>query len=474
MDIAARLGKDPTAFAEAGYGEADGLPRERLEALQLGLIARRFRELHSRVAILDRLALDVGVDAIGRLEDVIPLLFPHTVFKSYPLTWLESGRFDRLTRWLGALTAVRLQPFDCEGLDSIDAWIERLDRRTELRVVHTFGTSGKLSFVPHTRAGWKLGGKIVANCIRDWHGRETGPDLLRRSRPLIYPGYRFGAGAVQRGVASAVELFAGGDDNTLFLYPRARFSADVASLAGRLQAAQMRGESEKLVLTPFLRERHRQFAERERNRSRDLQHFLEAMIHKYRNQDVYLLGVWPVLYDWAQAGLRAGLREVFGPGTVLHTGGGMKGRTLEEGWHEQIFDFVGVRRHFEFYAMSELTAGCARCEEGNYHVPPVTVPMVLDPQTGGMLPRSGRMRGRFAAFDLLAQDSWGGVASGDEVTLAGWEECCRCGRPGVYVEPDIRRLRLDEGGTDKISCAGSVDAYERAVAYLANVAESAV
>jgi len=471
--ICERLRQDPAVFADAWYDELDELSHEALERIQTDVIRKRFHELRHRVAVLERLASQSGIKAIERLEDVVPLLFPHTVFKSYSTAWIENGQFDRLTRWLGGLTALDLSVVDCSGLDGIDAWIDRLDESTDLRVVHTFGTSGKLSFIPQTRAGWDVGGRIVANCIRDWHGRGRGPDLLKARLPFIYPGYRTGAGAIQRGVRSAVKLYAGGDENCLFLYPDVRFSADVASLAGRLRAAEICGRSEDLVLTPRLHEKYREFAARELTRARDLGDFLNEMIRTYRGRDVYLLGVWPVLHDWAQAGLKAHLRGVFGPGTVLHTGGGMKGRALKAGWQDEIFEFLGVSRYFEFYAMSELTAGCPRCPAGNYHVPPVTVPMVLDPQTGALLPRSGRVRGRFAAFDLLPEHSWGGVVSGDEVTLAGADESCACGRRGFHIEPDIRRYSVGEGGTDKISCAGAQDAYESAVRYLSALAETA-
>jgi hypothetical protein len=98
--------------------------------------------------------------------------------------------------------------------------------------------------------------------------------------------------------------------------------------------------------------------------------------------------------------------------------------------------------------------------------------MVLDPHSGALLARSRRTRGRFAAFDLLASQSWGGVVSGDEVTLSGADETCPCGRPGSFIEPDIRRYGTAEGGTDKISCAGSSDVYERAIEYLATIAEA--
>src|SRR3546814_13041875 len=74
--------------------------------------------------------------------------------------------------------------------------------------------------------------------IRDWFGPNSGPDILKDNMPIILPGYRYGAAATQRGNSIQVDLYAGGEDNALFMYLNARFRADVASLAGRMHDAQ--------------------------------------------------------------------------------------------------------------------------------------------------------------------------------------------------------------------------------------------
>src|SRR3546814_16308964 len=71
------------------------------------------------------------------------LFLPHTAYKSYPLSFLERNRFDALTRWLDGLTAIDLSGVDVSGIDSIDDWLRRLEETTELKVNHTFGTTGK-------------------------------------------------------------------------------------------------------------------------------------------------------------------------------------------------------------------------------------------------------------------------------------------------------------------------------------------
>src|SRR3546814_12238421 len=83
-----------------------------------------------------------------------PLLYPHTVYKSYPISYLERARFDKLTKWLGGLTTVDISNVDASGIESIDDWLDLIDAETPLTVAHTSGTTGKLSFVPRTKEQW--------------------------------------------------------------------------------------------------------------------------------------------------------------------------------------------------------------------------------------------------------------------------------------------------------------------------------
>jgi hypothetical protein len=236
-DYFERLLGDPTSFHDAPYDEAFRLRRDQIDRLQLEGARRRFAQLRPAVSVLDRLAAEQGIESIEAIEDLAPLLFPHTVYKSYPISYLERSRFDKLTRWLAGLTTTDLSHVDASEIASIDDWIDLLEAQTALMVQHTSGTTGKLSFIPRTKAQWRETIVHSALIIRDWWGRNSGPDILRDGMPIIIPGYRYGAGATQRGNSIQVELYARGEENALFLYPRARFSADVASLGGRLRAA---------------------------------------------------------------------------------------------------------------------------------------------------------------------------------------------------------------------------------------------
>ena len=457
---------DPLSYIDGDYIAGHAFTREQIEAVHLAGLRKRFDELRRQVPVLDRLASEQGIDAIHSLEDAVPLLFPHTVYKSYPLSLLERGQFDRLTRWLDGLTALDLGKVDASGVDSIDAWIRRLDEQTDMRLLHTFGTTGKLSFMPRMREHWIQSTTLTAHAIRDWNGYGSGPDLMSARLPMVQPGYRYGAGATYSGVEAMVKLWAGGDDNALFLYPHDYFSADIASLAGRLRAAEARGEQGTLELSPGLLARREEFAQREQQRPERMKEFLQTAIRRFGGRDICLFAVWPILFEWAEQGLAQDMRNLFGKGSLLMSGGGSKGRVLPDDYREQIFEFLGYDRTFEIYSMSELMPGNPRCEAGNYHVPPVLVPFVLDPQTGKMLPRSGTQTGRFACFDMLPDTYWGGLVTGDEVTMGGWDEPCSCGRKSPYLHGTIRRFSEIQGGDDKINCAGAPEAHDRAVEFL--------
>jgi hypothetical protein len=118
------------------------------------------------------------------------------------------------------------------------------------------------------------------------------------------------------------------------------------------------------------------------------------------------------------------------------------------------------------FGMSELMTNAPRCEHDRFHFSPVLVPYVLDPATGQPLPRQGTQTGRLALMDLLPESYWGGLVSGDEVTMGGFDDTCPCGRTGPYIEANVRRFSEAQGGDDKINCAGAPEAHDKAMDFL--------
>lgn len=470
-DLYSQLLQDPAALIGACYDEAFRLTPEQWAAIQLQGARQRFAQLRPRLALLDRLASEQGIDAIHSLDDVAPLLFAHTVYKSYPLSWLERGEFAKLTRWLDGLTTEDLSQVDTRDVHLIDDWIDRLDATTALRVFHTSGTTGKLSFIPRTDQEWRQNIELSANRIRDWRGPNSGPDLMQEQRPLLAPTYRRGASAAARGSGYQVEMYAGGEHNALFMYPDSRFSADVASLSGRMAAAQAQGELGQLQISPALLAKRDELVQVERERGQQLKTFFNQAVERFAGRDIYTGAVWTILYETAVEGLARGARQVFGRNSVLHTGGGKKGKDMPDNWRDQLVDFLGFDNFYEFYGCSEQMGFCLRCDHGNYHIPVTTIAFLLDPTSGKPLPRVDGLTGRFASLDLLPSTYWAGLVTGDEVTLNGLQTPCACGRCGPFLLPQIRRYSEQEGGDDKVICAGAPSAHDQALSFLNQVGE---
>ena len=98
---------------------------------------------------------------------------------------------------------------------------------------------------------------------------------------------------------------------------------------------------------------------------------------------------------------------------------------------------------------------------GAYAIAPWIVPLILDKSGEQLLnPQDGKgtVEGRMAFFDVLADARWGGIISGDKVTVEFAPN--RAGITGPIVKSVARYADLEEG-EDKLSCAGTIDAYVR-------------
>src|SRR5581483_6013750 len=133
-----------------------------------------------------------------------------------------------------------------------------------VEIIHTSGTSGKISFLPQPSDEGVARMRFLINFIRDWDAPGAGPDMLAQPRPLIYPSYRSSATAPLRSVHVMAQYVARSEEDYLSLYPD-RFSADVVSLAGRLRVAEARGEQGSVRLTPALAARRDEFVRREQD-----------------------------------------------------------------------------------------------------------------------------------------------------------------------------------------------------------------
>lgn len=460
---------NPAALANHNAHAWQHLPRTDLDAIQLEALKQRFAQLHDRVPLLSKLAETEGVTQIQQLEDVVPLLFEHTVFKSYPPSLLEKKQFTQINRWLGKLVtpqmATRIAAADVSGCQSLDEWFETMDEAVpELRVSHTSGTSGTISFLPNSVREWQKACDVRKLYI--WN--QTGSDMPDPGLHTVYPYFRKGYLSHVRANEFFIRALLPDEAHFHAAYP-ATLSTDVLHLGAKLRAAHAKGTLDRLEIAPELLAKKKAFDKLQAEMPAYLAAFFEEMATQLRGRRVYIGATWNLLHGMAKAGLERGLESVFHPDSYISTTGGAKGVVQPEGWREDVLRFTGARRLNETYAMSELVSGSnPRCEHGNFHFAHTVIPFVLDPETSRPLPRMGRVTGRAAFYDLGADIHWGGFITGDEVTVE-WDKPCACGRPSRYVTGAIQRYSEKNGGDDKITCAATEGSHREAMDFLNSV-----
>jgi hypothetical protein len=440
------------------------VPVDALRALQLEALRMRFEQLRDRIPVLTTMADENGITSIDAVDDVVPLLFQHSVYKSYPVSLLVKNKFTAMTRWLNRLTTHDLSKVDVSGCDSIDSWLDVLDAQTDLRAVHTSGTAGTMSFLPRSVSEWdQMWAAVRCGLFQFSDPTGAGGSHGGEYFDLIWPLYRHGRSAIMRMPQMGMKHLLGSEERLHALRP-GRMSSDAMLVAARLRAAAARGELDHLELSPALRDRRDEFEREQGEMATSLPRFINETAHELAGRRIWLLATWNVLYEIAKAGLDAGLEGVFAAESLVTTGGGAKGQVVPDDWEETVSRFTGVARIQHTYVMSEITALNKLCEHGRYHFEPWIIPFALDPEDGSALPREGEHTGRCAVFDLVAATYWGGFISGDEVSLS-FDECA-CGRTTPHVARRIERYSEKQGGDDKITCVAAEDAHHAALEFL--------
>lgn len=461
-----RLLNDPAALAGHSHHGWNHLPRAEVDALQLAGLQRRFAELHERIPTLKKLADGEGIHRVEQFDDVVPLLFEHTMYKSYPPSLLEKKQFAQINRWMGKLVTPEMADAiasvdvsDCAGLDE---WFETMDRAVpQLRISHTSGTSGTLSFLPNSTREWEKTAALRRMIV--WN--MTGPDTPSPQLHTVYPYYRHGYLSHVRANEFLIPALLPDESHFHCAYP-ATLSTDVLHLGAKIRAAQAKGTLERLVVSPELLAKKKAFDQLQSDMPQHLARFFDQMSIELRGKRVFIGATWNLLHGMAKAGLERSLEGVFDRDSYITTTGGAKGVVQPDGWREDVLRFTGAKKLNETYAMSEIVGGShARCEHGHYHFAPTVIPYLLDPQTSKPLPRSGHVTGRAAFFDLGADTRWGGFITGDEITVE-WDAPCPCGRPGRHVTGPIQRYSEMNGGDDKITCAATESSHREAMEFL--------
>ena len=132
------------------------MPREEVEAVQLAAMNLRLAERRGQVQVLEKLADSQGITSLASLDDMAPLLMPHDIYKSYPVSLLAKQKFGQVNKWLSRLTRYDIGGVDVSDCDSIDSWLTRLRDETPLDVGASSGSSGTCSFYPKSKRDYRL------------------------------------------------------------------------------------------------------------------------------------------------------------------------------------------------------------------------------------------------------------------------------------------------------------------------------
>jgi hypothetical protein len=421
--------------------------RSELEPLWLAAANERLAQQRQRIPVLGRLADERGVDEIRSLEDVVPLLFAHSNYKSYPETFIARNRWDLMNRWLDTLSSVRVEGVDVEGVHDQDEWIERLHALGHM-VFASSGTSGKNSFLPATPFDRDFSMRALLPIITWGQGVEP-----RQDRAVFVLGPKYAPNRVALYFREVAERF-GRPDARFFLTEEPMRVSDLSRLAA-IQREIAAGTAKPSEIAAFEQEAK----ERQADMARRLDRLIDVLL-EHRHEPMIIGGFWSQYWMIVERARARGVQPgEFHRDTVITGGGGTKGLALPDDFQEQILRFFGFTRDNvqSGYGMSELSAGCPMVE-GRYRPLPWIIPLILDDAGERLLDTgSGLVEGRFAFLDVSIEGRWGGVVTGDRVVAD-------CSTPNVsIVDGSVVRYSELQGGDDKLTCAGTVDAYVRGV-----------
>ncbi len=431
--------------------DAYTVPFADVRDLQIAAMNERLQERVGKIKLLALRAKEAGTTEVTRLEDMVPLLLPHTAYKSYPESMLAEQRWDKLTKWLGTVSTNPTDNVDAEGVGDIDEWIQRLQDAGHF-VSCSSGTTGKSAMLIATEGD-------VDWCCKDSVKAFAWGSGVEPTQDRHY----FGLAAV---IQSARNILIGSSLADAYAKPDVeRFQYPIPPITiGSItkMVALRKAIADGTALPGDISEFEETSAARQKAMDDSIGICADALI-KARGEKLFLLGMWAGLYKIAEEIRNRGYgKDDFSPENTSYIAGGLKGAVLPDDYKEYIYETFNLQpeRNFQMYGMQEICTSMPRCREaGRYHIPPWLVCLPLNKAGDELLPiDQGEIECRAAFFDVSLEGRWGGVISGDRIHVDF--SPCACGAQTPSIRDDVIRYS-DLEGDDKISCAGTVDAYVR-------------
>jgi hypothetical protein len=394
---------------------------------------------------------DTGVKCIGEPADLVPLLLAHTAYKSYPETWLEKGRWPQLTEWLDTISANRVREIDNANVGGVDTWIDRLAAKGHY-INCSSGTTGKISMIPSSMVDRRSVQRILVAAY-EW---ASGLSPKQQHKMVIFnlPTNNF----------RYLDCF----DALITAYCRHegvfRLPGEPITVGRVRQMVILRKSIKDGTARPADIAAYEALVDQRIRMVEGTYNLIAETLVKARARPFLMSGMFDMLFKVSEIVRSMGFsRKDFHPENLMMVSGGLKGAELPPDYRERIMETFNVnpRHAMSMYGMQELNTLFPRCNAGRYHVPPWVLVLVLD-QPGEQLvgPLQGEVEGRAGFFEFSHDARWGGLISGDKIMVDYGK--CTCGHQGPTVGDNVVRYS-DLPGGDKISCAGTIDAYVRGV-----------
>lgn len=429
------------------------IPNEEIRDLQIEAMNERFQERKDQIKLLAHRAKQAGITEVRSYEDMVPLLFPHTAYKSYPESFLMEEKWDRLGKWLDTVSTYRVPAQDPAQIKDIDDWIEKLQESGHY-VSCSSGTTGKSAMLVASAKDMEWCKKESVAAYSWGSGITPAQDrrMFSMAPVAVVPRNHATGTAYQEALQDP--------NHEPFAYP-----APPITVGSLTQMVVLRKKIADGTATPSEITAYDETAAARQKAMDDAIEIAAKAVVEARHDKLHVAGLWSGLYAVAKLVREMGYSaKDFNPDNSIYVGGGLKRAVLPDDYREFVYETFNISpdRNFQNYSMQEFHSGMPRCREGGrYHLPPWVVPLILDKPGDNLLPISDEeYEGRAAFFDLSIDGRWGGVISGDKISIDF--KPCACGARGPSIRDNIVRF-ADLEGDDKIGCAGTVDAYVRGV-----------
>ncbi len=416
--------------------------------VQLEAANERLASRVDAIPLLRNRVMSGGVTTVHELADLVPLLFAHSAYKSYAESWLTDGRWDRMAKWLRTVSTPTLDGLDLDGVTDLDDFVARLGS-VGCYVTCSSGTTGKPAMIPCSAVDLDIAAQTNVRGLSWATGIE--PDGHRKFLGL---GPRMAIERNERTRLAMVDAFSSTENSYQLPLDPITVGSVMGMITFRRRLAD--GTASPSEVAAF----ERLSGERQAAMDRAVAEAVDELIAS-RHQKLLLAGMWTSLYQLAEGVRAKGFGgQNFQDDTALLVGGGLKGAQLPDDYREYIFETFNIRdeRVYHLYTMQELNTPFPKCRAGRYHVPPWVIMLPLDEPGEKLVDAGGgETQCRAGYFDLSLDGRWGGVISGDRVDV---RSACDCGHQGPAIGQEIVRY-ADLAGGDKITCAGTIDAYVR-------------